>query len=394
MATQTPPTQEQSPPALPPLRQRLTHFYLLHIVGAIFPLTAALLLYGWRSAALVCLALLSTIIATWIWQRIGKRGPCLHLAHALWLALLLAMMLPAQLFSWHELPTANPFADPWAIVPGAAFLLVFLLWLIGGVGFSRVHPLLLTYLMLVILFGDSLDGRAVLQRPWAARGDILLPTAPPASDDGWIIQRQPAGASQAFIYDETAPQRLTAYTRARKPQRGDWITLDSLLRDSMPPLEDLVIGGHPGPLGTSSAIAVIIGGLFLLYKGLIDYRIPLLLILTAYVAFLVLPVPVVVTPDSAQWRPLITPRAHQDIATILTFANYETLASPLLFAAFFLATSPSVSPSNPRRRKYFAIFAGLLAAGCQLYLSCSFGAYLAVLLASLPCVCFTTRKPT
>jgi len=29
------------------------------------------------------------------------------------------------------------------------------------------------------------------------------------------------------------------------------------VRDAMPPMEDLVVGGHPGPIGASSAIAVI-----------------------------------------------------------------------------------------------------------------------------------------
>jgi Na+-translocating ferredoxin:NAD+ oxidoreductase RnfD subunit len=384
-----------APPIPSPIspRYRLTRFYLLHILSALFPLTAAHLLYGWRAVALIGFSILCTAAAAWVWQRIGQRGPCLHMAHALWLSLLLAFMLPAQLLSSHDPAIHDPTYAPWAIIPASSLLLVFLLWLIGGVGFSRVHPLLLTYLLLVILFSDSLSAHSILNRTRIAAGDLADDAPAAITDDPWIAQREPTPAD-ALRLDPNAAQRLTAYTRADKPQGNEWITLESLLRDQLPPLEDLVIGGHPGPLGASSAIAVIIGGLFLLYRGLIDYRIPLLMILAAYLAFLVLPVPTVVSAEGAQYHPLILPRAHQDIATVLTFANYQTLGSPLLFAAFFIATSPSVSPITPRRRKYFAIFCGLLAAVCQLYFSCSFGVYVAILLASLISLYFNARAAT
>jgi electron transport complex protein RnfD len=149
----------------------------------------------------------------------------------------------------------------------------------------------------------------------------------------------------------------------------------------MPPLEDLVVGGHPGPIGASSAIAVIIGGLFLLYRGLIDYRIPLIAVTIAFFAFLLLPVPANIQDSSAYWRPLILARI--DAATMVTFANYEIMAAPLLFMLFFLATSPSICPMGRKAKVVFAIALGLLTAAFQLYLSTSFGPYVALLLAGL-----------
>ena len=81
----------------------------------------------------------------------------------------------------------------------------------------------------------------------------------------------------------------------------EFTSLETLLRDGMPPLEDLIVGGHPGPIGISCQIAVIIGGLFMLYRGVIDHRIPLLIILSMYVAILVLPVPIEIEISGQRW---------------------------------------------------------------------------------------------
>ena len=112
----------------------------------------------------------------------------------------------------------------------------------------------------------------------------------------------------------------------------------------MPPLEDLIVGGAPGPIGTSSAIAVIIGGMFLMYRGVIDYRVPLLIFLAALISLLVLPVPVAIKETTRSWHWLAMRDPDVTLPVVFTFANYELMASPLLFVAFFLATEPSVRP--------------------------------------------------
>jgi len=66
-----------------------------------------------------------------------------------------------------------------------------------------------------------------------------------------------------------------------------------------------------------------------------------------------------------------------------TFANYEILAAPLLFTAFFLATSPSTRPMTRRGRVIYSVMIGVLAAVFQLYVSVAFGSYLALMSASL-----------
>src|SRR5258707_13588578 len=72
-------------------------FYIVHMLGSVFPLTAGAILYGWRAMAVLLLGFASTLVFTVLWQRIGRRGGSLHFPHAICLAILLTMMLPPHL---------------------------------------------------------------------------------------------------------------------------------------------------------------------------------------------------------------------------------------------------------------------------------------------------------
>ncbi len=145
-------------------------------------------------------------------------------------------------------------------------------------------------------------------------------------------------------------------------------------------MEDLVLGTVPGSIGVTSAVAVIVGGLFLLYRGLIDFRIPLLITASAWIALLALPIPAGTDQHlHFQWFPSHVQGVGWTMG--ITLANYEVLASPLLFTAFFLAGSPNTRPLSRKSRAIYSVLIGVLAAGFQLYLSVSLGSYLALLLA-------------
>jgi Na+-transporting NADH:ubiquinone oxidoreductase subunit NqrB len=201
-------------------------------------------------------------------------------------------------------------------------------------------------------------------------------------DEPWIRWRETAANHSVFVKSPAA-YSLSNYTRERSVEEGSRVAIENMIQDALPPLEDLVIAGHPGPIGSSSAIAVIVGGLFLVYRGIIDYRVPLLVAMAAFAAFLVLPVPIAVSATGAQWQPLVMPRLNQDLPVIITFINYEMLATPLLFTAFFLAASPPVCPTSSKARLAYATTVGILAAALQLYVSAPFGAYVALGLGGL-----------
>ena len=356
-------------------------YYAMHGLGALFPLTAGLMLYGWRAGWLVVVVLLSASAAAFAWRRVGTLGGQLRTSHVLWLATLLALMLPAHLVTFS--PGAGGDA-PWPLLPAAALVLVMLMWMLGGLGAGCVHPVLITYLLLTVLFVAELVPHCVLQRHRLGTGDNR-DCAPSqlvaASPEAWV--RRPRVLGHDAITAPSVADRLIAYTRGgERPERGI-LRLQGLLSERLPPLEDLVVGGQPGAIGTSSAVAVIVGGLFLLYRGLLDHRVSLLIVLTAYLAMLVLPVPARISDDRAHWSWLVVREGDVDWTTALTFVHYELMASPLLFTAMFLANDPSIRPMTRKARAVYAVAAGLLTAPAQLYISVSVGPYLALFAASL-----------
>ena len=356
------------------------------------PIAAGLLLYGWRALLLIGMVVGCSALALPVWKRIGPRGAHLRTSHVLWLSLLMSLMLPVHLVT-SEPPFAGVPGAQWAILAGSGVLIVMLTWLLGGVGSGRIHPVLVAYLLLVVIFKQALIPHWVLQKERLFIGDVAKSERSDRvtnASEGWI--RTPARPEQDGTYiEQAASEKLLRFTSGQQRPDRNWMSLDGLLRDEMPPLEDLILGGQPGPIGAASAIAVIVGGLFLLYRGVIDFRIPLLIFLSAFASLLILPIPAIIKEvtiggvgrTNTDWRWLAFRDRDIGAAKAFTFANYEIMAGPLLFMAFFLATAPAVRPMARRARVIYAVLIGLLAAILQLYLSVSFGPYLALLVVSL-----------
>lgn len=359
-----------------------SRYVIVHITGMVFPATAGLLLFGWRALGVMAVVMLSALAATQAWRRIGSRGAQLDPMNAVWLAGLLSLTLPAHLFRGND-----PGLDQlmvWPVLVVAGVLLVMIMWLLAAVGAGRVHPVVLTQMLLLICFGPLMAPREALQWGRVFWGDVL----DSAPVQGTIIRPWSAAEpleSHDAIRTVPAAQILEQFTSPWRGQLVDRsrVSLDALLRSWMPPLEDLLTGGQPAPVGLGSAICVIVGGLYLLYRGVIDARVPLFMISTAAIAMLILPIPVVGADHHVEWWWLAARSPDVGWPLGMTLVNYEILAGPLLFTAFFLASAPMVRPIARRARVVYAIFLGLLAAVMQLYVSVMVGAYLAVFIGAL-----------
>jgi electron transport complex protein RnfD len=357
------------------------HYYALHVTAAFIPLSAGFVFYGWAALATVSIVVGATAAALAIWQHIGRRGRQLNIPRCLWMSLLLGLMLPPHLVSPRE--------GDWPIALGAGVFLVIVEWLLARIGSGRVEPMLAAYLILIALFAPRLTPHLVLKPSRMVVGnlfnadviDVALPRTTP-----WVERTEPARTASpqdALDDSDLAGVGLASYTSGREVTDRFSDSALMVLRDRMPPLEDLVLGGEPAAVGTASGLALIIGGLLLIHRGLIDYRIPLLAIVGAAAGFLIFPVPVVITDLGPQWHWLAFRSPYLGWQVGLSLASYELFASPLILVAFFLATSARTRPMSGPARAVFGLLLGILTAVAQLYGSVAVGPYVALLLASL-----------
>jgi Na+-translocating ferredoxin:NAD+ oxidoreductase RnfD subunit len=375
-------TSTQMAPVHSPLHSgiRVPMFLSIEIVATLFPLLAGFALFGWRAIGTTAIVVVSALGATLALRRIGWRGRQIRLWHCVWLAILVSLMLPAHLFTRQTLNGQIV----WPILPAAGITVAILIWLLGGLGTQRVPPSVVTVLLLFVLFHEFLTPQFVLRVDRMFAGDLLDVDPSPeqvSAQQPWY-QRTPSPGFDS-LHRSPVSDVLLAYTSSQQRPDRTSVTMQMMLRDQMPPLENLIVGGQSSSIGNGSAIFVIIGGLFLLYEGLIDFRIPLLGTLAAMVALLALPTPIFITEAGAQWRWLAFRGHYLGWATALTFVNYEIFASPLLFTLFYLATAPGLRPITRRGRAIFAILLGLLSAVFQMYASVAIGPYIALLITAL-----------
>ncbi|MDR0653487.1 MAG: RnfABCDGE type electron transport complex subunit D [Synergistaceae bacterium] len=108
-----------------------------------------------------------------------------------------------------------------------------------------------------------------------------------------------------------------------------------LSEGSLPPLADMFIGRIGGCIGETSSIALLLGGAYLIWRGIISWRIPVVYILTVAVL-------------SALFGRSGGPAT-------------EILSGGLILGAFYMATDYATSPMTPAGQIIFAFGCGLIA---------------------------------
>jgi Na+-translocating ferredoxin:NAD+ oxidoreductase RnfD subunit len=370
----------------------ITYFHAALLQAIALPLAAGVMMFGWRAAAAIGLVVLPAVSAAWLWEAsIGwhRRRAMLHI---LTLSLLTAMALPAE-WAGGTYTGANRPYHLTPLLPAVGLLVTLLSAALDRVGTGRLNAGLLTIVLVALLFDPAMAPTRVLQRQHIIRGDLLNAVdvrAQPRQTPWFVPPTTPAdharlqelAGGEAMLLDPAA-RRLLEYTRGSQAPERSWMSVETLLRDRLPPLDDFIVGGHPAPLGQGAAVAVIVGGLLLIYRGIVDWRVPVVTLAAAFVALVVLPVPVVITETGPnyEWVASRVRGVGWDVG--ITLANYELLAGPLMFVAFFLAGLPSMRPLNRRARVLHGLLIGVGAAAMQLYVSVSFGPYVALLIATL-----------
>ena len=108
-------------------------------------------------------------------------------------------------------------------------------------------------------------------------------------------------------------------------------------------LRDMLLGGIPGSLGEVCSIALLLGGVYLLWRGVINWHTPVCYIATvAALTFLF--------PHYA---------AGLSVSERLVWMLYNVLGGGLILGAFFMATDYATSPVSKKGQVVFGIGCGL-----------------------------------
>ena len=154
-----------------------------------------------------------------------------------------------------------------------------------------------------------------------------------------------ANAMNTFTYDGVT--QATPLAMARNGEVVD------LTRD--------ILGFIPGAIGEVSVIAILIGGIYLLIKRVIDFRIP-----TVYMITMILFI-------------IIFSGRGSDFNYIVT----QAISGGVMFAAFFMATDYVSSPTTKLGRVLFAVFLGIMNGIFRLFSNLTEGCQFSIMLANL-----------
>ena len=260
------------------------------LIALIPALAMGIYVFGPRALTMTLVSVVFCEIFEWLYCKImHKPIPCGDLSAAI-TGVLLVFVCPVTL----------PY---WTIIIGDAFAIIVVKQLFGGLGTNFLNP--------------ALGGRAFLMLCY------------PVPMTTWVL---PGKANWASIV--SAADAVTGST----PLSND-LMKNSILPDAS--LADMFIGNIGGCVGEVSAIALLIGGIYMLAKGVIRIRIPAAYIITVAVLTLVFS------------------RAPEDVNRG-TWMLYEIFGGGLVLGAFFLATDYVTSPNTPKGEVIFGIGAGLL----------------------------------
>ncbi|MEE8170156.1 MAG: RnfABCDGE type electron transport complex subunit D, partial [Phycisphaerae bacterium] len=338
-------------------------------LAALLPALAGVILFGPAAVKIIVCAIAAAVITETALTRARVSAVPESLSHAGLIGLLLALTLPAT-------------APLSAALTGGVVAIAFGKLAMGGLGRYLWQPALVGRVAVQFLFSAQLGFHAglatspVLGRSHLVFGDVSNAARVQSySEQGWDVTDLPYNVHAMRL--ERPVQTLREWADGVAPGRGNEQSLAALLRDDLPPWEDTVLGTVPGAIGETSAIAILVAGLYLVYRGALRGSIPLAVLVVAYVAAAICPLRIGLE-RSYVWFPGW--QTTDGVAIGPAYALYHLTSGSLMFAAVFLAGDPTSSPLTARGRVWFGAGVGVLAIFMRLYGLLETEAYWAILI--------------
>ena len=266
-----------------------TRSIMLDVIIAMLPALAfAIFNFGLRALTLTAVSVVACIFWEWLYRKLMKKPQSIGDLSCVVTGMLLAFVCPVHM----------PYC---MIIIGDFFAIVVVKQLFGGIGKNFLNP--------------ALAGRAVLLASYAG---TMTSWVDPAAGKAAII------GSNADVVTTATPLAIM--------KTGDFAELMATYG-----VDKMFIGQIPGSLGEVSAVALLIGGAYLIWRKVINWQTPVAYIATVAVLTFLFP----------------------KQGTGLEWMLYSVFGGGLFLGAFFMATDYATSPVTKKGQLIFGIGCGL-----------------------------------
>lgn len=257
-----------------------------NVVAALVPAAAfGVYYFGLNALVNIIVAIVSAVAFEYAWEKLLHKKVTIKDGSAVITGLLLAMCCPPSL-PW------------WMSIIGSFLAIVVCKQSMGGLGYN--------------LFNPAHVGRAGLMVSWP----VAMTTW--TQLNGTVVDGM-AGATPLNVFKHQGVDGLFNLF-----QTQDWGTI----------YQSLFIGTRNGSLGETSTVLLILGGLWLIYKGYVNWQVPVIMIATVGVLM--------------------------GIAYGPNVALFEMMAGGLIIGAFFMATDMVTAPITLKGQMIFALGCGII----------------------------------
>ncbi|MBQ9733877.1 MAG: RnfABCDGE type electron transport complex subunit D [Clostridia bacterium] len=293
--------------------QDTTQRIMLDVLIALLPTSVAgCIIFGWRALLVLVSCVASAVLAEFVFNKITKKENTITDLSAAVTGLLLGLNLHAQV-------------PIWQCVVGSVFAIIVVKCLFGGLGSNFANPAITGRIFMLICFAGTVGGGSHLL---SKQLDLL-------------------GKADLETYPTLLMTSATPLT-----------TLNQGSVEGLPSLLDMFLGNCSGAIGEVSALALLIGFAYLVYRRVIHFETPLVFIATVFVGALII-----------TGSPLV--------------ALYHVLAGGLLIGAIFMATDYVTTPITRAGKMIFCVGAGLITVLIRFYGSYPEGVSFSILLMNI-----------
>jgi len=180
----------------------------------------------------------------------------------------------------------------------------------------------------------------------------------------------PAGVGRAVIFSSlvgaTVADVTTSATPVSSMANAGWLIKDAAVTeqflDQFGGLSNLLIGWYPGALGETSALLIILVGIYLAYRKVLDWKVPVVYVGAVFIFTAV----IALANGVGLWYPA-----------------FHVLSGGLMFGAVFMATDPVTNPTTITGRIIYALGLAMLTVIIRLQSSLPGGVVYAILIMNM-----------